>query len=868
MTAPRATMRLQFHRGFGFANAVPLVGYFAALGISHLYASPIMTAQPASMHGYDVVDPTQVNPELGGEEAYLRLVRELRQHEMGVIVDVVPNHMAVGSGNPWWTDVLANGRGSRYAKFFDIDWEPDDPHLRGKVLLPVLGRPYGEALADGEIKLQRNQDTDEVFVGYFDHVFPVAATAAHRVRESSVEAYDPALTDGRERLHELLENQHYRLGWWRSANDEINWRRFFDINELAALRMEDDEVFEAVHAKVFELYSRGFIDGLRVDHIDGLAQPGEYCRKLRARLRELQATRPAALTNGDPYFVVEKILSRSEMLPHEWETDGTTGYDFMDEVNALQHDAAGEAALTRLWQHISGKTDDFDAKEETARREIIERSFSSQRESTVHAFDRVMQSDLDTRDISRAAIRRCLTEILAHFPVYRIYARVDRASRPDIVFLSQAVAGALKTCLPVDRWLVEKLGVWLGGKRIYDNADRKQNIALARFQQLSAPLCAKAVEDTAFYRYGRLISRNDVGFDIRRFNLPVAEFHQRMVQRQANFPLSMLATATHDHKRGEDVRARLAVLSEFSTEWDEAVERWIGLSESWSVGMTRPSPADLAILFQTIVGAWPMTLTSADVSALADYAKRIVAWQQKALREAKLHSDWAVPNEAYELGASAFISRLFSGPSDILNEISDFARRMMPAGAINGLAQVLLKLTAPGVPDIYQGTEFWDLSLVDPDNRLPVDFAVRQKSMQPFSREELLQTWTDGRIKQFMIAQVLAVRKNNPGVFSGADYLPLEILGPMAEHLVAFARRAHGSCAITVICKSIVGFLAEDRSLVVPAKHWRNTRICIPASLQGEFSDAFNIGHVIAARSQIEAKELLADFPVALLTNN
>jgi (1->4)-alpha-D-glucan 1-alpha-D-glucosylmutase len=866
VSAPRATMRLQFHRGFTFADAAPLVGYFAALGISHLYASPIMTARPGSMHGYDVIDPAHVNPELGGEDGYLRLVHELRQHDMGVVIDIVPNHMAVGSGNPWWMDLLANGRSSRYGKFFDVDWETDDPQLRGKVLLPILGRPYGEALAAGEIKVRRGQG-DDAFVCYFDHVFPIAAAGMQAVRHAPPEAFDPALTDGRERLHELLEDQHYRLGWWRSANDEINWRRFFDINELAALRMEDDEVFEAVHAKVFELYAQGLIDGLRVDHIDGLAQPGEYCRKLRARLRELQVVRPVGATSSDPYFVVEKILSRSEKLPGDWETDGTTGYDFMDEVNALQHDAAGESALTRLWHHINGKTDGFDAEEETARREVIERSFSSQRASTVHTFDHIMESDLGTRDISRAAIRRSLTEILAHFPVYRIYARVNRASRPDLMFLSQAVAGALKTCLPVDKWLVEKLGAWLGGKRIHDNSDQLQNVALARFQQLSAPLCAKAVEDTAFYRYGRLISRNDVGFDIRRFNLPASEFHQRMLQRQADFPHSMLATATHDHKRGEDVRARLAALSEFGPEWGEAVERWIALTGSWEGAMTRPCPSDLSILFQTVVGAWPMTLSSTDPSALAGYAARIAAWQQKALREAKLHSDWAAPNEEYERGAATFISRLFSGPSDILNEIVDFARRVMAAGAANGLAQVLLKLTAPGVPDIYQGTEYWDLSLVDPDNRVPVNFAVRQKSMHRCSGEELAKTWTDGRIKQFIIARVLAVRKNVPSVFSNGDYLPLEILGPMAEHIVAFARSWHGSCAITVICKSIARFLPKDHSLVVPVSHWTDTRICIPSSLQGQFSDVFKLDRVVSARQQIEAKELFTDFPVALLTN-
>jgi (1->4)-alpha-D-glucan 1-alpha-D-glucosylmutase len=867
MTVPRATMRLQFHRGFTFADAVPLVGYFAALGISHLYASPIMTARPGSMHGYDVIAPTCVNPELGGEEGFLRLVQELRQHEMGIIIDIVPNHMAVGAGNPWWMDVLAGGRSSRYAKFFDIDWEPDDPQLRGKVLLPILGRPYGEALAAGEIRLRQGQDASDAFVCYFDHVFPIAGADAHLVMHAPPEVFDPALSNGRERLHELLEEQHYRLAWWRSANDEINWRRFFDINELAALRMEDDEVFETVHAKVFELYSRGLIDGVRVDHIDGLAQPGEYCRKLRARLRELQVARPAGAPNNDAYFVVEKILSRHEELPRAWETNGTTGYDFMDEVNALQHDSAGEVPLTRLWQRISGHAGDFDAEEEAARRQILERSFSAQRESTVQAFLRVLQGDLATRDISRAAIRRCLTEILAQFRVYRIYARVDQASQADLTFLSQAVARAMETCLPVDRWLVEKLGKWLGGQCIHADAEQTQNVALARFQQLSAPLCAKAVEDTAFYRYGRLISRNDVGFDIRRFNCSASEFHQKMLERRLNFSHAMLSTATHDHKRGEDVRARLAVLSEFGPEWSEAVDRWIAATSAWGEGMAMPSPSDLAILFQTVVGAWPMTLFTADPAALAIFAERIAAWQQKALREAKLHSDWAAPNDEYERAAAGFVKRLFSGPSDILNEIASFAHRVAPAGALNGLAQVLLKLTAPGVPDIYQGTEYWDLSLVDPDNRAPVDFAVRQKSMRPYLFDELAQMWTDGRIKQFIIARLLAVRKKQPGVFAAGDYLPLEVRGPMSEHVIAFARSLHGFCAITVICRSIAGFLSADHTLNMPDSHWQDTRLCFPPELRGRFSDALRPYRIHSFDSQIRANELLGDFPIAFMTN-
>ena len=373
MSLPRATMRLQFHRGFTFADARSLAPYFASLGISHIYASPIMTARPGSPHGYDVIDPTRVNPELGGEAELLRLVEELRRHELGLIVDIVPNHMAVGSGNRWWTDVLARGRESRYAKYFDIDWDAPNSDLRGKLLLPVLGRPYGEALESGEITLARGDDASAFIVRYFDHVFPIAA--GDLAADTALDDFDPAAPQGRARLHELLERQHYRLAWWRLANDAINWRRFFDINELAALRVEDDEVFEAVHAAVLRLYGDGVIDGLRIDHIDGLSQPEAYCRKLRARLRALDEKRPAHAPPGPAYLVVEKILARDERPAEDWLTDGTTGYDFMDQVSALQHDPAGERPLTELWHRVSGRPADFASEEELARRQILSEVF-------------------------------------------------------------------------------------------------------------------------------------------------------------------------------------------------------------------------------------------------------------------------------------------------------------------------------------------------------------------------------------------------------------------------------------------------------------------------------------------------------------
>jgi (1->4)-alpha-D-glucan 1-alpha-D-glucosylmutase len=869
MTTPRATIRLQFHRGFTFADARSLAGYFAALGVSHIYASPIMTARPGSMHGYDVIDPAHINPELGGEDEFRRLVAELRRRQLGIILDIVPNHMAIGSGNCWWMDVLSRGRESRYAQYFDIDWQPPNPNLRDKVLLPVLGRPYGDALEAGEITVTRDHDDPSRFVmRYFDHVFPIAADeSAAAIAHGD---FDPSSSRGRDSLHALLQRQHYRLAWWRVANDDINWRRFFDINELAALRIEDDDVFEAVHAKVLRLYAEGLIDGIRVDHIDGLSQPQTYCRKLRDRLSALENERPAQSPSGPAYFVVEKILAHDESLAAQWQTDGTTGYDFMNDVSALLHDETAERPLSNFWHRMSGRPGDFACEELLARRQILERSFSAQRDALVTSLYAMTQSDLRSRDYAREAIRRCLTEILVHFPVYRTYARVGHASSSDDAFVAQAVTDAGKTCLPADRSLVTALGGWLSGTPFGSGLDQLQNVALARFQQLSAPLCAKAVEDTAFYRYGRLISRNDVGFDARQFACSADDFHRKMKQRAATLPHAMLATATHDHKRGEDVRARLAVLSELPHEWTQTVERWIALSEPHRAvvhGERMPSTGDLIILFETVVGAWPLDLAPDNRSALAGYAKRIAAWEQKALREAKLHSDWSEPNEGYERAARDFIAWLFDGPSMLLNDIAAFARRIAPAGAANGLAQTLVKLTAPGVPDVYQGTEYWDLSLVDPDNRSPVDFAVRQKTLAACEMAALTNHWPDGRIKQFVLAKLLAARSKAPHLFSNGAYLPLEVAGPQAKNVVAFARSFEGRAAVVAFCRFTTKLPSAGHPDTLPILHCTKTRIRFPAELWGVFSDALTENRSLQLPSEIEAGQILNGLPIACLVN-
>jgi (1->4)-alpha-D-glucan 1-alpha-D-glucosylmutase len=868
MTATRATLRLQFHKNFTFADAARLVPYFSALGISHVYASPILTARPGSLHGYDVIDPTRVSPELGGEDALRDFVAALRRADLGLIVDIVPNHMAIGAANAWWWDVLQNGRASAYAHFFDIDWEAEDPQLRGKVLAPFLGRSCAEALAAGEITLAHDAERGYV-IKYFEHIFPVARADWSEIEHQGLAAFAPATANGKERLSQLLARQHYRLAWWRVANDEINWRRFFDINELIAVSVEDDDVFEATHVTILRLYAEGLIDGVRVDHIDGLSHPGRYARKLRARLAALESSRPPNARRGSAYIVVEKILGPEEHLRRDWACDGTSGYDFMDQVSAVLHDGAAEKPLAALWAKVSGRSPSFAAEAEASRREILDRSFTAQLDAAARAFHRVARAS--GSDVSRAAIRRTLGEILAHFPVYRLCTAPGQRSAEDLKFLRRALDGAAATCLPGDRPVVALVGKWLAGD-VGTPADAEALLAraLTAFHQLSAPVAAKAVEDTAFYRYGALLSRIDVGFDPGRFAATPGDFHAAAQARREHFPSSMLATATHDHKRGEDVRARLAVLSEIPDEWSAALERWVRQSAPLCeaiAGAQAPHPRDIALLLQMIVGAWPPDLAIEDAARCKEFAARLAGWQQKALREAKLVTDWIAPNEPYESAARAFLTRLFAGEADLLPDIARFARRIGPAGAANGLAQSLLKLTVPGVPDIYQGTDYWDLSLVDPDNRRPVDFAARMASLEGSALDALAANWQDGRIKQAVIARVLAVRRAAPRLFAEGSYQPIDVEGPLARHILAFARVLGGQIAIVVACRLTFGLLAED-ALSIQRLRWSGTRLRLPAECRSaQLCDAIS-GTEFAGQPSGEVTAMLARLPVALLVSS
>lgn len=782
----RATYRIQFHRNFTFADAEAQVPYLASLGISHLYASPITTAQPGSMHGYDVIDPTRVNPELGGEDGFRSLVAALRAHDMGVVLDIVPNHMSItGTGNRWWRDVLANGPASEHARFFDIDWSE-------KLLLPFLASPLPKAIANGDLALRRDED-GLVVEAYGTHRFPVRPEDRGADTDSD--------------LAKLLDRQHYRLAWWRAANDELNWRRFFTITELAGVRVEDGAVFEATHELYFKLYAEGLVDGFRIDHVDGLTDPAGYCRKLRARLESLR--------EGRAWIVVEKILGVGEELPRDWEVDGTSGYDFMEQVSALLHAPEDEAELTRCWEDVSGRPGAFATEELSARQDMLRWEFEGQLAGCVRVFARLADSDLQTRGLTAGMLRRAMHALLLVFPVYRTYGTGTSAPESDARTRNIARERVVALAAPGEMPIVDRVLDWLAGTGPGEPEAAAE--AVRRFQQLSAPIAAKAVEDTAFYRYGRLLSRNDVGFDPERFSMPISEFHLAMAARQVRYPNSMLATATHDHKRGEDVRARLAVLSEVPALWIDMIRDWrsMNAAEEWGI-----DAGDEYQLYQTLFGTWPPELSPDDHDGLAAFRARIVAWQEKALREAKLRSSWAAPNVDYEQRASTFVERLLDPTRSryFIASLAAFERRLRPAAEANGLVQTLLRNTVPGMPDLYQGAEYRDLSLVDPDNRRDVDFGIRRQSLQGVAGGF-------DSAKQELIAKTLRLRRAQPALWEQGSYEPVPLDGIRSGHVVAFKRRHGGKTLFVAGLLRCASVLVETGREVPPREWWNGTRL-------------------------------------------
>jgi (1->4)-alpha-D-glucan 1-alpha-D-glucosylmutase len=858
---PRGTYRIQFHKGFTFADAIPLAGYLKHLGVSHLYASPILTARVGSPHGYDVIDFTSINSELGGERGFRALVAELRKYQVGTIVDFVPNHMAAGSDNPWWMDVLENGSASRYATMFDIDWDAPDPMTRGRVFLPVLGTSPEEAIAAREITLQWDETLQKFVFCYYEHRLPVRREDYSLLMGKASDSTSAPLAHWNEpdALADIIGRQHYRLAHWQSAPDTINWRRFFDVTELAALRMEDDPVFEAVHAKIFQLYAEGQIDGVRIDHIDGLTDPAKYCRSLRARLDALMLERPAGAPSGPAYIVVEKILAAGERLPLGWGINGTTGYDFMNDVSALQHDDRGKELLTNLWVALSGRPRDFDIEEGIARSELLHTTFDSHLRTAAASFRRL--GLFAAHEVEESALQGALRAIFEQFRAYRTYTTGLSAEPPPGPLFDRALEAARQQLERHDRAALDFIAATIRGEMAEFGAVARRAVRL--FNQLAAPVAAKAVEDTAFFRYGRMLSRNDVGFSPAEFSCTSREFQARVSARMQDFPYAMLATATHDHKRGEDVRARLAVLSECGEEWEREVRQWFELNARFRESAV--DPGDEYQLYQTLVGTWPADANASN-EALVGYMERILQWREKSLREAKLRTSWTAPDHGFESAHVEFVKAVLDPTRSrpFLSRLHAFTSWVAMAGACNSLTQCILRCTLPGVPDLYQGCEFWDLSLVDPDNRRAIDFDARRQALASTSGPAaLLPHWQTGHVKQRLIAKLLNLRRQMPGCFSDGTYVPLTPAGTQAARVIAFERVHRSERVLVAVPRLCARACAQNGAPSPSPEFWGNTTIRLPAGTRVWRSVLSQAQKSLS--DEVECAQLFTDFPGAIL---
>jgi malto-oligosyltrehalose synthase len=906
-TEIRATYRLQFHRQFTFCDAKELVAYLAALGISHIYASPIMEARPGSAHGYDIIDHNRLNPEIGTEADFQALVNALQAQGMGLILDFVPNHMGIGSDNAWWLDVLEWGRASPFAVYFDINWEPIRPDMRGRVLLPVLGDHYGIILEEGGIALRFDREEGSFSAWYYEHRFPISPRSYATILEAGGErlaglagqfatldgcsarnareraaalkqrladcARKPEFANAIERalmaftgqpgerasfeaLHRLLEMQAYRIAYWRVAAEEINYRRFFNINELAGLRMELPELFERTHRLVFELIERGEVQGLRIDHIDGLFDPKTYCEQLQQRFA------------APLYVLVEKILARYEVLA-PWSVAGTTGYDFVNQVLGIFVDSAGEAAMTRLYRRLANGSDSYDDVLYASKNRITQVNFASEVNVLAHEFHALSMRDWRTRDFTLNGMLSALEEVIAAFPVYRTYVSPEGARSEDHRYIEWALAQAKK------RWRTQDLSIFdflhgvLTGEpaepELCVDAEKALHTAM-HFQQVTGPVMAKAAEDTAFYRYLRLLALNEVGGDPRRFGISVGAFHHLMQERLRSWPRAMVTTATHDTKRGEDGRVRLALISEIPREWGRRVTQWFRLNRSRRSevdGEIVPDRNVEYLFYQSLLGAWPPDLSPGDTQGMKNLGERLEAYMVKAVREGKQQSSWSNPNAAYEVALQRFVQTVLDAtrPNPFLIEFHAFVESLARLGAISSLSQLVLKLTVPGVPDIYQGGELWDFSLVDPDNRRPVDWSVRRALLAEVtgaSPVDLAQNWRDGREKMFVAWKLLELRRMQPELFAAGDYQPLEAEGEASDHLCAFARKRDDETMIVAVPR-LVHRLYQGG----PTAHWGCTEITPPP--HGRWRNIFTGGR-LEGQDPVRISELLADFPVCVLS--
>jgi (1->4)-alpha-D-glucan 1-alpha-D-glucosylmutase len=890
---------LQFNGQFTFQHALAVSQYLSELGISDCYASPLLQAAPHTTHGYDVCGLERLNPELGGETDFAAWMHGLQQLGLGLLLDIVPNHMAAHYSNRLWRDVLANGTASPFASWFEIDWRRTGKAGPAKILLPVLEAHYGKVLEAGALQIVAEGGT--FLLAYGDARFPLSPGSLRKFRdrlEGDLEGVNgrrgkPASFDT---LDQLLQNQHYRLAYWRVGFEELNYRRFFDVTGLIGLRSELPKVFEAAHGFIFKCAREGKLSGVRVDHPDGLWNPKQYFERLRRHLRA--AIWPTKRGQGLPYVVAEKILTGDEPLPQDWPIQGTTGYDFLNQVNGLFVDSRHREALTQLYREFTGCTQDFRELVRRSKRLVLQTLFQSELDMLTHRLKRLAATSRHGADFTFTQLRAVLSEVLVAFPVYRTYITAqkvpvpeEKSARANSVPLrpeeKEWIQGAFREARENKPMPDGQIRDWLESvfllkplRNVGQQSERRRIEFVMRFQQFTGPLMAKSLEDTAFYNFNRLVSLNEVGGDPERFGISVATFHQRNLSRAKHWPHSLLATTTHDTKRGEDVRARLNVLSEMPEEWGQTVRSWHDLNAAKRTpvgGEPAPHPNDEYLLYQTLVGAWGPEAETAD--GLKTFAERIMAFMLKAVKEAKTHTSWLEPNSAYEHAVHRFVMEVLSRQqsSEFLSALQAFQRRVAFFGRFNSLSQLLLKLTAPGVPDIYQGTELWDCNLVDPDNRRPVDFELRRRLLaglvekvaraggQPLPwLEELLRNSDTGEIKLYVLWRALNFRRTYRDLFGEGDYVPLSVRGRKQEHACAFARRWKGQGVLIVVPRLVLGLTGGSERPPTGAI-WEDTVLEVPKESNGQvYRNVFTRESHEAKGTTLRLQDLLAHFPIGL----
>ena len=927
MRIPTATYRIQFHSGFKFEAAQNIIAYLSELGISDLYASPIFKARAGSTHGYDVVDPTQLNPELGNFEP---LVKEIKNHEMGWVQDIVPNHMAYDSENHWLMDVLENGSESEAFDYFDIEWDQAYDDIKGRILTPMLGNFYGECLENGEIQLQ--YDEAGLSVNYYSLKLPVRIESYARFITQNLGHLGRALgrrhpdfikllgilylmksapgeTKGKERydqiafvkgllwelythnpevkefvdsnveffngekgnpesfnlLDNLLKEQFYRLSFWKVGAEEINYRRFFTVNELISVKVQEIKVFHKTHAFINQLVEEGIITGLRIDHIDGLYDPTEYLKRLRDKA-------------GDVYLTVEKILELGEKLPETWQVQGTSGYDFLNYVNGIFCRCESEKSFTDIYTKFTRVESNYEQLSIEKKQLILEKNLAGDVDNLAQILKRIAGQSRLGIDFTMNGLKRTLSEILTLFPVYRTYVNGDGLSEEDRAYIQEVIEEA-RGRIPLllnELNFIEKILLLDWEESLTEDQKALRLHFVMRLQQLTGPLMAKGIEDTLFYVFNRLVSLNEVGGNPGKFGITLADFHNFNQEQSKAWAYKMNATATHDTKRGEDVRARLNVLSEIPEEWEKHVKSWSEINrpqKSNVRGKEVPVPNDEYFFYQALIGTYPF-----DENENATFLERIKDYMLKSVREAKMQTAWLRPDSAYEEGFLGFVEKVLtpSESNQFLKELLPFQKRIADYGIFNSLSQTLLKYTAPGVPDTYQGTEFWDLSMVDPDNRRPVDYEqrisvlkdIKQKSQTDNLKliDELMSTKKNGKIKLFITHKVLQARKEQLEVFQKGEYLPLEVVGKFKDHIVAFARSFENTTVIAIAPRFLTSLIAPDEN-PLGEKVWADTQLQLPQGFSSSWQDIFT-GQTLTGNGTIAIAQVLQHFPVALLLNS